>query len=776
MSKSRLDKSPGESLRPRVEQTECGLLYASFPHACGRGWPAQVWRPLGPPHLQAWFWLLALSLVTALIASRAAAAPASASGGPGPRFDVQAYIVKCNTAVFTNAPIPMLSKYTGTNVGLDRIVQAASALLYDYQQKGYRKASISIPQDRITNGIVPLYVYQATFPQVLISGRPWFTSSNAAMAAIAQAGVATKTAPTNHFRVRAYAVEGDTLLSTEALTKVLAKYTGTNVTLVDIGSARKDLIMEYRDRGYPTVDVFVPPQTIDSNAIVKVKVVEGRLSEINVVGNRYFSSNNVMRALPSLHTNMILVAPVLESELDRANANVDRQISPEISPGPTEGTTRLDLKVKDRLPLHGKAEFNNQNSPGTPDFRINTSLVYNNLWQLDHSMGVQYSFSPTDFKEPQWDFYDRPQVANYGAFYRLPLGTPMAVADQIEARPGSFGYSEATRKFNLPPPSGQSELNFFASRSTIDTGLMTLLNTRVYDTNLMTLDRTDHQRDLTVNSDIGTRLTIPLQPENTVQASLSAGLDYKSYQLTTAKTNLYYLTTGIINNLNPNAVTTNYQYSTDLSPQKTVVRSLDYLPFTPRYTISQRDKRGVTTFSLGLNQDLWHSGSQTNLENITGSSAATGYWTIFNPTLSRDFFFHTNWTLSLNASGQWSTEPLISNEQFGVGGLGSVRGYHEGESFGDCGWYFTAEQKTPPLVIGQVYGNNLLIVRGSVYMGYGETFTTSSHQDLWGTGFGVAASVGRFWDARFYFSLPLIGTSSTASGQPRFDFSLGAQF
>jgi len=135
----------------------------------------------------------------------------------------------------------------------------------------------------------------------------------------------------------------------------------------------------------------------------------------------------------------------------------------------------LRLKVEDRLPLHAKMELNNQNSPGTPDLRVNSSAVYNNLWQREHSLGLQYNFSPETQKPgPNWEFYDQPLIANYSAFYRMPLSSEQPVADVITSNPGSFGFDEATRRFRLPPPSGRTELNVFASRSTIDTGILTL--------------------------------------------------------------------------------------------------------------------------------------------------------------------------------------------------------------------------------------------------------------------------------------------------------------
>ena len=726
-----------------------------------------------------------------LFALQLAAVHTSVAAGPTAvaHFDVRAYLVKCHPLVFTNKLAPMLSKYTGTNVGPERLVQAASVLLWEYQKMGYPKANISIAQELITNGIVTMHVYQGVFPQVLISGKPCFGSREAGAAAILAAAsnatnatAAVKTNAEPRFNVLAYEIRGDILLTTNTLMSIFAKRTGTNVTLSDITQAASDLQLEYRNRGYPTVNVTIPPQQL-TNGIVKIRVFQGRLSEILVAQNHYFSSNNVMRALPSLRTNLILNGALFQAELDRANANQDRQIYPQLEPGLQENTTTLHLQVKDRLPLHAKVEFNNQGSPGTPDLRLNTSASYQNLWQLEHSVGLQYSFSPQEYKKGNtWNFYDQPLVANYGGFYRLPLASPESVAEAVAAQPGNFGYDEASRKFRLPAPSGRPELNLYASRSTIDTDVMTLLNENLFNANGNSLNRQDVQQDITINSTLGARLSLPVKSSAQCQSGFSGGFDYKQYELTSLKTNAFALTSQILDTISdPSRVGTNLSYSTIYSPVPTTIQSLDYLPLSLRYDASLRDSRGVTTFGLGLSANAWYSGSASNLQSITGSSKSSGNWVILSPSLSRDFLVHTNWVLSLHGEGQWTDQPLISNEQFGLGGVNSVRGYEEGQVFGDTGWWVGVEQKTPPQVVGLVYRNHPLTVRGSVFMEYGEAYLLDprgrhNRIALWGTGFGGVASIGATWEARLLFSWPLIPAGTTPAGQPRFNFSLSTQF
>ena len=172
---------------------------------------------------------------------------------------------------------------------------------------------------------------------------PAATASNA----VSQS-VATNRPP--GFRVDKYLILGNSVLPPETIGKIFASVPdafGTNVTVAGIRSVLTDLQMAYRERGYATVSVALPQQKL-TNATVKVQVTEGRLASINVTGNRYCSSEDILRALPDLETNMLLNARVFQRELDNANLSRDRQIYPVIGPGLEPGTSDLGLKVKDR--------------------------------------------------------------------------------------------------------------------------------------------------------------------------------------------------------------------------------------------------------------------------------------------------------------------------------------------------------------------------------------------------------------------------------------------
>ncbi len=705
------------------------------------------------------------------------------------RFDVREYAIEGNSPIPANALATVASKFTGTNVDMAQLVRAATAVQTEYFDHGFPLMSVVISERWITNGIATLTVFEGAIPQIVISGRRYLITSNGVEIAtengflpVLSAAQPARTNAGPHFEVQHYQVAGNTMLSPTAIGAALTNATGafgTNVSFAGIQSALAELQAAYRARGYVTVSVGLPQQKL-TNATVKIKVTEGKLAQINVTGNRYFSSNNVARALPSLRTNTILNGLIFQAELNRANGNQDRQIYPVISPGAEPGTSDLTLKVKDRLPVHGKVELNNQNSPGTPDLRINSSAVYNNLWQHEHSLGLQYSFSPEAYKtDDQWNFYDKPLVANYSAFYRMPLGSPNAIEQTVESQPGTFGYNEATRKFNLPPPSGQAELNFYASRAAIDTGVEQESATNLVNVpGVRQLREEQFQQDITINEVLGFRFTQPVTPSESIVSSFSGGLDFKRYVTSGHHTNSF-VDTEITYDENGNPIT---HTATDAITSD-VRRNLEYLPLSAAYNLTWRMPRLTFSPGLGVSANLWNSGSRSNYASLASltNRPALGHWVTLTPSLTADFVVYTNWILSARLNGQWASEPLISNEQFGGGGVGSVRGYHEGEVFGDTGWHASLEQETPAVLVGMLAQRFPVTLRGSIYTDYAETYLLERQgrpgtTTLWGTGVGGVMSIGTFWDARLLFSVPLKNAGTTRAYQPLFNFSLTGQF
>ncbi len=628
---------------------------------------------------------------------------------------------------------------------------------------------------------------------------------------------ATNAAP--KFKVEKYLVSGNSVLAPAAMGEAFKgapQAFGTNVTFPDIRAALGELQMAYRERGYVTVSVGLPPQKL-TNATVKVKVTEGRLSAISVKGNGWFSTPNVLRALPSLHTNMLLNSHVFQRELDLANANRNRQIYPVIGPGPEPGTSELTLKVKDRFPLHGRLEVNNQATPGTPEYRVNASAQYDNLWNLEHQIGLNYSFSDLYYKgHTEGDFWplDLPQVANYSGYYRLPLGPPVSVQSQIDDSGGSFGYSEITHQFKLPPPTGRPELTLYANRTTTDTGVVYAQRTNIVSTPLLSIDRQDTGDNLSLNEGFGAKLSLPLPTLGNLASTLLAGIDFKRYQNASFNTNNFFATTYITNS--DGSVQT--ISSSVASPQKTRFTEVDYFPINLGLISSLPDPWGGTTFNVQANYNLGISGGHfggvpVQVGTGTNAVAAVSPGVAYSTNAVRNYFtvtggatreqrIYKDWTVLLRADGQWTDRPLFSNEQFAMGGVAGVRGYTDGLVYGDTGWRVSVEPRTPLVNIGMVDCDVPFWVRASVFLDFGQvsllngyyqksvvpaegptigrTPGNPSRLEFCGTGWSLTGNIGNHMDARLTMGFPLINNGNLPNWSPLYYmhiyFVVGAQF
>jgi hemolysin activation/secretion protein len=133
--------------------------------------------------------------------------------------------------------------------------------------------------------------------------------------------------------------------------------------------------------------------------MVWLRVVESRISDLRISGSRYYSPDLLAREMPSLEAGKRLSVEDLQQELSVAGMKYpERILIPVLKPGKTPGTVDVELKVRDKLPLHGGIEITDRYSENTSRWRSSLSLGYSNLWQRGHAFNLQYQ---TAAEEPE---------------------------------------------------------------------------------------------------------------------------------------------------------------------------------------------------------------------------------------------------------------------------------------------------------------------------------------------------------------------------------------
>ena len=174
-------------------------------------------------------------------------------------------------------------------------------------------------------------------------------------------------------------------------------------------------------------------------------------------------------------------------------------------------------------------------------------------------------------------------------------------------------------------------------------------------------------------------------------------------------------------------------------------------------------------------------GNRLDFEAVTGSTNVDGNYFVFTAGLTREQTLYHGWGVRLRADGQWANQPLISNEQFALGGGPGVRGYHDGEVYGDTGWRVQFEPHSPYLNLAMIDETVPLRARFFGFVDYGRSYLLEPGPrpgavSLFGAGFGFNAAIGEHIDLRLQLGVPLLDTTTTRKGDLRFAFGVGAQF
>lgn len=448
-----------------------------------------------------------------------------------------------------------------------------------------------------------------------------------------QSGPDSESGESGGFAIREFVVEGSALLTPSQINEVLDKHKGRNKKIVDIEQARIELEKAYQKLGYPTVLVVVPEQTVEEGT-VRLNVVEGHLLRVDVTGNQYFSRYNILGKLPSIKIGTLLYEPEFVKQLDAVNGNPDLKVAPVLKPGSEPGTVDLELKAKDRLPLHAKVTGDNKGPFTTPANRVTFEAQYTNLWDADHILSLQTTQTPTDWGA----------VQAYGFSYVAPIQWP----DHLLAVYASKVLSNSTLAGTSLPVSGAGNIAV-AGNATMG----------------------------------GFRYLFPIFKGGPLVHQLSIGIDYKRLEETKA---VFPADLGTAVVLSPVQYTPASFGYTGIYPD--TYGSTTFTAAFAGYVAGLIPGGGKKDFA----------GDPSNPDEYPGNrQGSSGTFGVVKTSLSRLQPLPLGFLLSTRVDGQWATEPLIPAEQYFAGGMDTVRGYIQNEALGDNALLWRTELYTPEL-------------------------------------------------------------------------------
>jgi hemolysin activation/secretion protein len=158
--------------------------------------------------------------------------------------------------------------------------------------------------------------------------------------------------------VKGFAFYGNTAISSDDLEEVTQPYVGQRLDLPGLEQAAEQVADYYRRKGYTLASAYVPQQDIKFG-VVTIAILEGRLGDISVSGNRHYSTDFIRGSFADAMEEGVIRNVALERALLLLNDYPDLKVSAVLEPGRSTGSTNVVAKVEDRRPIHATLDYNN---------------------------------------------------------------------------------------------------------------------------------------------------------------------------------------------------------------------------------------------------------------------------------------------------------------------------------------------------------------------------------------------------------------------------------
>jgi hemolysin activation/secretion protein len=190
--------------------------------------------------------------------------------------------------------------------------------------------------------------------------------------------------------VRDFQITGSTAFSDEELARVTTPYLGRPLGAEDFERLRQQLTLLYVDAGYLNSGAVLPDQDV-REGVVRYQIVEGRLTGVDVDGNRWFRDGYLKsRILRGAHAPLDVKDLERELELLQQDPRI-RRVEAELLPGERPGDAHLRTRFEEELPFFASLESSNYDSPSIGAYRIQLDAADRNLsgWgDVLHVMGA----------------------------------------------------------------------------------------------------------------------------------------------------------------------------------------------------------------------------------------------------------------------------------------------------------------------------------------------------------------------------------------------------
>jgi hemolysin activation/secretion protein len=434
------------------------------------------------------------------------------------------------------------------------------------------------------------------------------------------------------FEIRRFVFEGATLVTPAQLEAATKQYTGPSRQFSDVQRALETVERAYSDAGWSAVQVVLPEQELQRGEI-HFQIVEAKIGRVIVEGNKFFDEANIRASAPSLQPGKAPNINDIARNLRVANEHPSKQATVLLRSGQEEATVDAVLRVVDENPSKYSITGDNTGTNQTGRFRVGLGYQNGNANGGDEVLTMQFVTAPYSGYKSTTGETSHLSLVPSGDVIILGAGYRIPLYAWGDSLDFSVGYSNVNSGTVL--------------------GLFNITGTGTV---------------------AGARWTHNLDKIGDYEHRVAFSQDWRSYE-----------NKGIrAANGDP----------TQLIPD-VVAHPIGFL-----YSGIYRQQDSETGLSFGLTKN-YAGGADGLRENFCNSRSngigkcADAFYEIWRWSVNHNRALPGDWQARVAANGQQTRDMLIAGEQFGIGGMDSVRGFLEREITNDWGYRGSAEVYTP---------------------------------------------------------------------------------
>ncbi len=208
--------------------------------------------------------------------------------------------------------------------------------------------------------------------------------------------------PIRRVHIRKIMVTGSTVFSPEQLAEVTRPFSNRELSNEDLEELRQALTLFYINNGYVTSGAIIPDQAL-VDGTVRIHIIEGKLTDIDVEGNKWFKAGFLKDRLALGVKTPVDINPLQHQlQLLQMDSRI-QSVNAELRPGVRPGESMLKLKVSEKNPFKALAGINNYLSPTVGAERFIMALAHQNLFGRGDILKL--SFGRSEGLDPQFDFW-----------------------------------------------------------------------------------------------------------------------------------------------------------------------------------------------------------------------------------------------------------------------------------------------------------------------------------------------------------------------------------